>query len=440
MIRGYERDPEALPRSLWAASAPALIPLAPLGGSLATDVAIIGAGYTGLSCALHLRERGIDCVVLEAREPGWGASGRNNGQVIPGLKLDPDDLERLHGERGKAMVRASGDAPRLVFDLIRHHDIDCEAVNNGWIQPVHSTRALHGAERRMRQWERRGAPVEWLPDAEIERILGTRWYVAAWRDRRGGSVNPLAYARGLAKAASAASAAIYSQTPVDTLERAADGWSLKTSRGTVTARQVVIATNAYSDDLLTPLGSTVVPIRSAQVATAPLDERLAATILPGGECASDTRRLLTSFRITPQRHLVMGGSGATGGSYEPPMVSALHRTAAEMFPQLGDIPWQYSWSGVWAITTDHLPHLHEPAPGLYAALGCNGRGIALATLWGKLLAQRIAGAKADELPFPVTVPKRLILGPLHRWGIPLVIATRRLLDAYDRKDRGESRQ
>ena len=110
-MRGYERDRAALPKSLWIETAPPLVALVPLGGSTQTEVAIVGGGYTGLSCALHLRERGVDCSVFEAREPGWGASGRNNGQVIPGLKLDPDELEARYGERGQRMVHASGDAP-----------------------------------------------------------------------------------------------------------------------------------------------------------------------------------------------------------------------------------------------------------------------------------------------------------------------------------------
>lgn len=432
MKRGYERDPAALPRSLWAETAVPLPAGEPLNGSVRTQVAIVGAGYTGLSCALHLRERGIDCLVLEAREPGWGASGRNNGQVIPGLKLDPDDVVRLHGEPGERMVRASAEAPALVFELVRRYGIECEAVNNGWIQPAHSTRALRAIERRFAQWHQRRAAVEWIDAARVPEVLGTRYYKGAWKDLRGGSVNPLGFARGLARAAAALGAVIHTQTPVESLERAGSGWRLRTPHGDVAAEQVVIATNAYSDDVLAQLGSTIVPIRSAQVASAPLTAAQAAAILPSGECASDTRRLLTSFRITPGSHLVMGGAGATGGDYEPPMVRALHRAADEMFPQLGAIRWGHAWSGVWAVTADHLPHLHEPAPGVFAALGCNGRGVALATLWGRMLAERISGARAEELAFPLTQPQPVRFGRLHRWGIPLVVHTRRLFDAYDR--------
>ena len=432
ITRGYERDPAALPRSLWAESAPPLIPLDSLDGSCRAAVLIVGAGYTGLSCALHLREHGIACVVLDAREPGWGASGRNNGQVIAGLKVDPDEVERLHGERGRRMVHASGDAPRLVFELIRRYAIDCEAVNNGWIQPIHSDKARAAAERRCLQWQGRGVRVEWLDRAALPTVLGTSWYIGAWKDFRGGSVNPLAYARGLAKAATALGARIHPHTPVDAITRSGAAWKIATTRGHIVAEHVVVATNAYSDDRLAALASSVIPMRSAQVATPPLREEEAASILPGGECASDTRRLLTSFRITPGRQLVMGGAGATGGDDERPMVNALHRAAATMFPQLGRIQWSYAWSGVWCITADHLPHVHETAPGMYAALGCQGRGVALATLWGKVLADRIADVPPDELPFPVTAPQPFRLAKLHRLGIPLVVAGRRILDAYDR--------
>jgi glycine/D-amino acid oxidase-like deaminating enzyme len=406
--------PQPLPSSLWAATAVAPTPFPQLTGTRLTRVAIIGGGFTGLSTALHLAERGIESVVLEASEPGWGASGRNGGQVIPGVKFDPDALEEMFGPHlGPRMVRTVAGTASLVFDLVRRYDIACDALNTGWIQPAHSSLALATVQARARQWRRRGAEVDLLDRQQIVSLIGSQAYCGGWIDRRGGSVQPLSYARGLASTAACLGTGIFARSGVRRLRRDGEAWLLETETGEVRAEQVVVATNGYTDDIWPKLRQTVVPAYSLLVATKPLPEDLRGSILPGGRPASDTRRLLRYYRMDAHGRFVLG---ARGPMREQPRASDVSYHRAEvikLFPQLKDVPFEFMWSGRVAMTADHLPHLHELAPGLHAGLGYNGRGVAMATMMGRLLAERISGVPAQAIDFP-TVPLRPL--PFHGWN------------------------
>ena len=286
----------ASPDSLWAATTPGISVFDPLCADARVDVAIVGAGFMGLSAALHLAEQGNSVAVLEAAEVGWGASGRNNGLVAPGLKRDLEEVVRILGEEaGVRLLRLSGDAPGRVFDLIDRLGIRCDVKRNGWIQAAHARAALPLIDRRVSAWQGLGADVVRLPDADVPALLGTDYYSGAWLDRRGGSINPLAYVRGLAIAAAAAGAEIFERMAVTAVDRAADGWRVSTNGASVIARAVLCCTNAYNHGLR-PLRGTVIPLRTAQIASVPMTDEQAASIVPGGESVSDTQRLLTSFR------------------------------------------------------------------------------------------------------------------------------------------------
>ena len=380
----------AIPPSLWTATATAKPDTAPLEESRAASVAVVGGGYTGLSAALHLAEGGADTVLLEAAEPGWGASGRNGGQVIPGLKVDPDEIERRFGaELGGRMVATAGRSAELVFSLIERHAIACDAVQNGWIQAAHSNAGLRTAHQRARQWAARGAPVEVLDAERITEMSGAEGYVGGWIDRRGGGLQPLSYARGLARAAQGAGAAVHGQTPVTELSRQRRRWRLETARGTVTADRVVLCTNAYSGKEWPGLARSIVPAYSIQIATAPQGEKERRTILPSGQVVSDTRADLRYFSLDRDGRLLLGGHGGFTEEVPEKRFQALERAARAFFPDLPEPKWEYRWGGFVALTRDHLPQLHEPAPGLYVGLGYFGRGIGMATMMGKLLAERV---------------------------------------------------
>lgn len=263
---------EPLPPSLWAATAPAAPPTPPLTESITTDVLVIGGGYTGLSTALHLAERGTQVTVLEANDPGWGASGRNGGQVNPTLKHDPDELVSLLGAaRAEPLIDTISRSADLVFDLIERHRIDCQPVRAGWLQLSYSDKAVPALHARARQWEKRGVPVEMLDRAAVAQRVGTEAFAGAWLDGRAGAIQPMAYARGLVRAAQNAGAAVHGRTAVTALERQGTQWIATTSTGaTVRAQRAVIATNGYTGPLWPGLAQTVLSANSFIVATRPL--------------------------------------------------------------------------------------------------------------------------------------------------------------------------
>ncbi|MGH8780459.1 NAD(P)/FAD-dependent oxidoreductase [Paraburkholderia sp.] len=431
----------ALPPSLWAATAEPAVDAPPLAASVAVDVAIVGAGYTGLSAALHLAGQGRSVCVIDAHEPGWGASGRNGGQVIPGLKYDPDELVRRYGSTdGEALARTVGHAADTVFDLIARYGIECDATRAGWIQPTHSTALLHTLHARARQWEARGAHVEVLDRAQTVARLGTDAFIGGWVDRRAGSVQPLSYARGLARAAlehGTHGVAIHGGTRAVGLERQRAGWRIRTATHerpdgpTIDAAQVLIATNGYSDALWPGLAQSVIAANSFIVATKPLDAKTGAAILPGREVASDSRRLLLYFRRDSTGRLLMGGRGPFREPRDAPDSrdwAHLERAARLMYPQLEDVEYEYRWAGRIAITRDFLPHVHLPAPGVTIALGYNGRGIAMATTLGKHLAAHLLGTSRG-LPLPPAAIRPIPLHALQRWYINAGVAWYGLLDA-----------
>eukprot|EP01133_Synstelium_polycarpum_P001901 gene1902-2181_t len=368
-------------KSLWAATAPAAPQTPALAESLKVDVAIVGAGYTGLSTALHLAERGVSVCVLEANEPGWGASGRNGGQVNPTLKYDPDQLVQMYGaERAEPLINTVSNSADLVFNLIERHGIDCAPTRKGWMQVSYSEKGVEGLHARAEQWARRGVPVQRLDAGAVSPRMGSQAFAGGWLDGRAGAIQPLAYARGLVRAAQAAGVRIHGQSAVTAMQQAGAGWKLQTASGAqVSAGQVVLATNGYSGDLWPGMAQSVLAANSFIVATRPLSGPAAESILPGQETVSTAQRLLLYFRKDAHGRLLMGGRGLFEDPTGPADFAHLERSLALLFPQLGKLDFEYRWAGRIAITRDFMPHVHEPAPGLTLALGCNGRGIALCT-------------------------------------------------------------
>lgn len=424
-----------MPASLWTATACPAPEYHLVLPERTTDVAVIGAGYTGLSTALHLARRGVEVTVIEASEPGWGASGRNGGQIIAGLKFEPDGLEEQFGERlGKAMVETMGAGSTLVRSLIDQYGIDCHARFDGWIQAAHGQRAMtETVMPRAAQWKKRGVATEVLDRNRIAKLIGCpdELYVGGWFDPRGGELQPLSYARGLAAAAIKEGVKIHAFTPARSLRREGARWAMDLGNGKLFANKVVLATNAYTDDLWPGLRQTVVPVTSFQIATYPLREAVRKSILPGGQGATDTRRLLHYFRLDHEGRLVMGGRSPVDDNPSMIHASALIRTLAKTFPQAAGSPIQFLWSGKVALTKDSLPHIHILEPGLYAALGCNGRGVAACTTIGKVMSEFVGGALPDEIALPVTAPDRFVMHAFRKVGVLIASQYYRMLDRLE---------
>jgi glycine/D-amino acid oxidase-like deaminating enzyme len=405
---------------------------------MAADVVVVGGGFTGLSAALHLACAGKRVIVVEAAEPGWGASGRNGGQIIAGIKAGIDELAPLFGEAlaRRTVLHMAGSAD-LVFALIARHGIDCHAVPSGWLQAAHGPKPYRDLILpRHRQWTVLGVAAELLDAAETARRVGAApdAYVGGWFDPRGGTLQPLSYARGLAAAALGAGAAIRAGTRATGLRREAGIWELATSGGTIRAPQVVLATNAYTGtwaaDLWPGLARTVIPVASFQMATPPLTGRF-DHILPGGIGVTDSRRLLLYFRRDHTGRLIMGGRSPGDEDPVPADAAPLQRAIRRIFPELGTQPVDYIWSGKVAISKDKLPHIHQPAEGVSVFMGCNGRGVAACTSYGALLADLALGMPPGDLPFPVSAPDSFSLHRLRKLGIFALAQYYRLLDALE---------
>src|SRR5579863_4383799 len=272
---------KAGPPDVYVRSAPPPPPTQPLEGQRSVAVAVIGGGFTGLSAALHLAEAGVEVAVLEANDIGWGASGRAFGQVVPYLKLSEAAVLRHYGaERGSRVIDAVGEGPDLVFELILRHRIECWAIRSGLIFGAHSPSGQRDLERRAQFWQQRKAPVEMVDAARCAELIGSSLYTAASLDRRGGNVNPFAYARGLAHAAVKAGAVLHTQARVRRLDRPDNRWIREAGNASVTADNVVIATNAYSPALWPGLRESIIPMRGHGFVSEPLSDNVRHTILP----------------------------------------------------------------------------------------------------------------------------------------------------------------
>jgi glycine/D-amino acid oxidase-like deaminating enzyme len=423
---------QPMPPSLWNATA-TLAPSAPtLDHSTSCDVLIVGAGFTGLSTALHLAERGIKACVVDAAQPGWGASGRNGGQVIPGLKYDPDELVQRYGaEKGEALISLAGAAADIVFDLINKYDIRCHPVRKGWIQTADSPKLMETLTRRARQWERRNVHIELLDRRAVADRVGAEGFVGGWVDHRAGSIQPLSYAYGLATAAQSLGASLHGGSRATTITREGSRWRVTVANGcTIQADRVLIATNAYSDDLWPGLCQSILAVNSFLVATTPLDDALGESILKGGEVTSNSQRLLLYFRRDHAGRLVLGGRGPFTDPRSPSDWRHVERGLARLFPHLKEVAFEYRWAGRLAVTRDFMPHVHEPAPGITIALGYNGRGIAMATTMGKHIADRLAGTANSDFPYPISPIKGIPLHRLQRFYMAVGVAYYRLRDFY----------
>ena len=397
------------------------------------DVAIVGAGFTGLRAALTLAERGSRAIVLEAEDIGWGASGRNGGQVNPMLPVRrPEDLRKAVGdvyfERLTEVSLTSADA---LFDLVRQHGIDCDARQNGWLRVDHCHAARDEAREAAKAWNAVGADFEFVDGEDLQRLTGSPAYRSGVLSPRGGAVHPLSLARGLADAARKAGARIFRKAPVSAAERSGRDWMLRAGDHRIRAQSVVLATNGYTDGLLPGLARSILPVHPVQIATEPLSEDRIAAILPGGHTISDTRRMIMYARRGPGNRAVFGGIG-----FRNPIGGLggrrwLMRDVARIFPSLRGVDWPYFWGGRIALTPDRIPHLHEPAPGMIAGLGYNGRGVAMSLVMGRVLADRVLGAAAESLPFPVSPIKPVPFRGTQIAGSAVAMSWMRLRDSME---------
>ncbi len=389
---------------LWEMTAPAAPVTQPLIGHHTFDVAIVGGGFTGNSAALHLAEAGKQVVVIEAVDVGFGGAGRNVGLVNAGMWVMPEVLlKTLPAPYGDRLLDLLGDAPKLVFEIVRKHGIECEAMPVGTLHCAAGEAGLEEIKTRETQWRARGADVEVLDAPRAAALLGTSKYRGALLDRRAGTIQPLAYVRGLAGAAQKAGVQIFTGSPVQSIDRKGDGWRLRTAGGVVEADWVILSTDAYGSGPGDRARQEQVSLPYFNIATQPLSPEMRARILPQGQGAWDTQLVMTSFRMDQAGRLIYGSVGALRGSGLGIHRAWASRSLKRMFPGLDDVEFDAEWYGTIGMTSDNLPRFHKYAPQMIGFSGYNGRGIAPGTTFGRVLASYVRGEMSDaDLPLPVT--------------------------------------
>ncbi|MCU0790972.1 MAG: FAD-binding oxidoreductase [Nitratireductor sp.] len=379
-----------------------------LAGDVNADVCIIGAGFTGLSAALELAQAGYKVVVLEAETVGYGASGRNGGQICTGFSSGQGKIEaQLGKEDARKCFDLAEESKRLIVDRIAAHKIDCDLVW-GYIHAIPKPGQFDSLMEWKDEYDALGyTDTQILTKAELEERLGTRIYHGALREGGAGHFHPLNYCLGLARAAVAAGAVIHEKSRVLDVETGSNPWA-RTAGGKVSAKYMVIAGNAYLGRTVPKLYGRVMPVSSYILATEPLGENRARALIRDNEAVANTNFIVDYYRLTRDTRMLFGGR-ASYSTLEPPNLGNYMRPRmTAVFPQLRDVKVDYAWGGYIAITSNRMPDCGRLSPTTYYAHGYSGQGVALAGLYGKLMAEAIRGtaerfdllARIKHLPFP----------------------------------------
>jgi gamma-glutamylputrescine oxidase len=394
--------------SYYAATAQPYPACPPLEGEVSADVCVIGAGFTGLSAALELAEAGYKVVVLEARTVGYGASGRNGGQICTGFSSGQAKIvSQLGKDDARQCFEIAEEAKRLITERIARYNIDCD-LKWGYLHCIPKAAQLAELQAQKEEWDGLGyTDTTVLNKAELEERLGTSCYHGALREGGAGHFHPLNYCLGLARAAIKAGAVIYEHSAVTSAETG-DKPLARTSRGAVRARYMVIGGNGYLGRTVPALYGRVMPVTSYIITTEPLGENRAKSLIRDNEAVANTNFIVDYFRITGDTRLLFGGR-ASYSTLEPPNLGAYMKPRmVKVFPQLADVRIDFAWGGYIAITSNRIPDCGRLSPHVYYAHGYSGQGVALAGMYGKLIAECIKGqaerfdllARVRHLPFP----------------------------------------
>ncbi|MDA1324912.1 MAG: FAD-binding oxidoreductase [Proteobacteria bacterium] len=425
--RAYAGD-GSYPGSYYAASANAARTPAILTGEATADICVVGAGYTGLSTAIHLAEKGYGVTIVEGARVGWGASGRNGGQVVNGLNAGLDSIERRYGSETGAFVGGLlQEGARIIYRLIDRYGIDCD-LKPGNIYAAYTARHMRALEAKQALWRRHGMDDHVMLDQNgIRRHVGSDVYAGGMLDRSGGHMHPLNLALGEARAFESLGGRIYELSPVTGIERSAGKTAVKTAAGTLTAKTVVLCGNAYLGRAVPKLAARVMPVSTQMIATEPLDAERAAPLLPTDMCIEDARYILDYFRLSADRRMIFGGGVVYGGTDPADVVAKIRPNLEKVFPSLRGIGIDYAWSGNFALSFTRVPQLGRLGDGVYFAHGYSGHGVTGSHLFGCILAEAIDGdlsrfdafAGLPWVPFPGGRLLRVPYSTLGSWWYAL---------------------
>jgi len=426
--------PLASANSLWASTAEPLRAFPSLSGEVQADVAIIGAGYTGLSAAHHISKSGLTPVVLEANRPGWGASGRNGGVITAKFRQSFRGIDAAHGRAmAKRMYEIAHESTEIVEELVSEFGIaGARLTRTGQVKAAHNHATLQAAvdEADWMKGEMGDADVRILDAHEVREETGSQAFVGGVLNPGSGGIHPLNYLHGLAEGLAQRGIAIFQDSPALRLRRENGLVVAETPEGAVRARQVIIATNSYSD--LTPatrhMQHTLVPFRSAIIATDKLPHNLAGHLMPTGRTYTETKRMMRWFRMVDDR-VIFGGRGAFGKQDSEAAFGALRKAMVSIFPELAGIPLAFKWSGLVAMTLDSVPHIGRLDDRTLFSMGYNGVGVAMSSLMGRYLAAFVRGEKPDVGLLDASRLKIIPLYPLREPAVRMVAGWYQFLDA-----------
>ncbi|TBU87333.1 NAD(P)/FAD-dependent oxidoreductase [Phytopseudomonas dryadis] len=413
----------AYPHSYYAASANAAPPRPPLEGEVETDVCIIGAGYTGLSTALFLLENGMRVRIVEAARVGFGASGRNGGQIVNSYSRDIDTIERTVGAREAQLLgQMAFEGGRIIRQRIATYGIQCDLKDGGVFAAITAKQMKH-LEAQKRLWERYGhTQLELLDGTRIRQVVATDRYLGGMLDMSGGHIHPLNLALGEAAAVESLGGIIHEQTPAVRIERGASP-VVHTPQGRIRTKFVVVAGNAYLGNLVPELAAKSMPCGTQVITTEPLSDELASSLLPQDYCVEDCNYLLDYYRLSADKRLIFGG-GVVYGARDPANIEAMVRpNLLKTFPQLREVKIDYAWTGNFLLTLSRLPQVGRIGDNIYYSQGCSGHGVTYTHLAGKVLAEALRGqaerfdafAGLPHYPFPGGQLLRVPLSALGAW-------------------------
>lgn len=397
------------PPSYYAASRNIIRKTHKLEGEVTADICVVGAGYSGLSTALHLAEHGFKVVVVEGAEVGWGASGRNGGQVVNGLNASLATIGRRYGENTAAFVGGMvQEGAGIIYDWVARYGIDCD-LKRGNIYAAYTEQHMRELEAKKALWQRYGMDDHELLDRDAIRThIGSDVYAGGMIDHSGGHMHPLNLVLGEASALESLGGVIYEHSPVTRVDQGADNAVVHTANGRVTAKAAVVCGNAYLGNVVPELTARVMPVSTQMMATEPLGEARAKALLPTGMCVEDVRYILDYFRLSADHRLIFGGGVVYGGTDPADVVAKLRPNLDKVFPQLKDVRIDFAWSGNFALSFSRVPQMGRLGNRVYFAHGYSGHGVTGSHLFGRILSEAIRGdmtrfdtfAALPWIPFP----------------------------------------
>lgn len=399
----------AYPPSYYAASRTIERQPVRLEGDIEADICVVGAGYSGLSSALHLAEKGYKVVIVEGAAVGWGASGRNGGQIVNGLNASLGTIEKRYGDKTARFVGGLvQEGAGIIYDWVDRYGIDCD-LKRGNIYAAYTPKHMADLAGKKALWKRYGMDDHELLDAKaIRQHIGSEVYCGGMIDHSGGHMHPLNLALGEASAFEGLGGVIYEHSPVTKVDQSGDTATVLTASGKVTAKAALVCGNAYLGHVVPELTARVMPVSTQMMATEPLGAERANQLLPTGMCVEDVRYILDYFRLSADHRLIFGGGVVYGGTDPADVIAKLRPNMDKVFPQLGDVKIDYAWSGNFALSFSRVPQLGRLGQNVYFAHGYSGHGITGSHLFGRILSEAINGdltrfdtfAALPWIPFP----------------------------------------